>query len=471
MKTSIFVSAEHIQAIGYVGNSVKQFVSFPLPEGTMYNGTITDHAFLTECLAAMKRENPDLFSGGVSLAADGSSILSRRLAAPKLSNKQYLQLVRDDLADSIENPDDLVCGYRKLDFTENAILACGIGKMQVDSYLATFREAGIKLDSIHVGAEIILSYVKAMPEMRASTVVINIIDGLTMLSMLFENGNNVFMTRTRLYGEEKEQLFQNIIENLNGLIVFTRSQSLNEITGSYYLGISESDVRLLEAFHINTDIKLGALSILEGNENIPSDAHFSCLNMLYGSSCIDLVAARRELDVYIKSRRPKKRWIPAVAAYILILAASTAFLWMRLNNVNENIADISSYLMSPAILHKQEELEALIRESATYGEVARQADEKAAWENGLPKATSHMLDFIVFQHGVDVAVTSFDFDESTGSVRVSARCSGANVSADYVDTLCNEGIARSVNYQGYGSNANGEFTFTVDIILMSSADD
>jgi len=72
MESSIYVSAEQIQAIGYNGGAVVSFAAFPLPEGTMYNGTITDGAFLAECLASMKKENSDLFKGGVTLIVDGS---------------------------------------------------------------------------------------------------------------------------------------------------------------------------------------------------------------------------------------------------------------------------------------------------------------------------------------------------------------------------------------------------------------
>jgi len=76
-----------------------------------------------------------------------------------------------------------------------------------------------------------------------------------------------------------------------------------------------------------------------------------------------------------------------------------------------------------------------------------------------------MMDMIVYRHGVDVYVTSFEFTEDTGIVRVSATCADANVSADYVDALINSGVARSVSYRGYGSTTEGVFTFTVDITL------
>ena len=465
MKSSIYVSAEQIQVIGYTGGTVRRYASFPIPEGTVYNGTITDSAFLTDCLISMKRDYPDLFKTGVTLVVDGSTILSRRIVTPRLSGKQYLQLVRDDFNDSIENTDDLVCGYRKLPSSENAILACGVSKAQVDSYISTFMAAGIKLESIRIGVETILSFVKAKHELQDSAVVINIIDGFTMLSMLFINGSNVFMTRSRLYGDDKDLVIQNILENLNGLIQFTRSQKLGEITRSYYLGVNESDIRLMEAFNPHTDIRLGTLTIFESFGEIPADAHFSCLNMLYGGDGIDLIQARSDLDKYIKSKRPKKRWIPLLTAYILVLVAIAAYLWWENSKIDSGISEIQSYINSPAIVTVLSDLDKLNQEASYYENVLQQVEDKAAWEGALPKATSIMLDKIIYFHGVDVHVTSFEFNESTGVVRVSANCADANISADYVDALYFSGVASSVNYQGYGSMADGVFTFTVDITL------
>ncbi|MCL2820902.1 MAG: hypothetical protein FWD38_08780 [Oscillospiraceae bacterium] len=466
MKSSIYVSAEQIQVIGYLGNSVKQYVTYPLPEGTMYNGTITDNAFLTECLVLMKKEHPDLFKSGVTLIVDGSTILSRRLITPKLSNTQYLQLVRDDFADSAPSTADLVCGYLKLDASENAILGCAVNKVQVDSYISTFNDAGIKLSGIHVGVEAIINFVKATTELHHSTVVINVIDGLTMLSMLFQNGKSIFVSRTRLYGDAKEQVYQSAVANLNGLIQFTRSEKINEITHSYYLGVSPADVNVLAAFNPHTDITIGTLPVYRGREELPPESHFACLNMHYGGG-IDLLASRVALDKYVKSQQPKKLWIPILAGYIFVLVLIAGVLAFLIHRENTKIKEINDYLHSTSVVQKQEELGLLMRETRYYDEILRQMDEKTDWEESLAKATSNTFDLIAVAHGVGVDVQSMDFTEDTGIMRIRATCADANVSSDYVDMLYILGVADSIEYRGYGTIAEGVFSFTIDIALKT----
>jgi len=466
MKSSIYVSAEQIQVIGYVGSSAKQYVTYPLPEGTMYNGTIMDSAFLTECLVLMKKEHPELFKSGVILIVDGSTILSRRLIAPRLNHKQYIQLVRDDFADSADSTGNLVCGYHKLDSTENAILGCAVNRLQVDSYVSTFSDAGIKLSGIHIGVEAVIGFVKANSQLHHSTIVVNVIDGLTMLSMLFENGRNIFMSRTRLIGEEKEQIFQSALSNLNGLIQFTRSEKINEITHSYYLGVSEADVQVLTAFNPHSDIIIGTLPVYSGRGDIPPEAHFACLNMYYGGD-IDLLAARDALDKYVRSQRPKKLWIPALAALVLVLGTIAGVVAFLLHQENKKINEIREYLYSQDVVQKQRELGLLRRDISHYDEILRQMNEKTDWEATLPKASSRTFDLITMSHGIPVSISDVSFKEDTGTMIVRATCADADVSSDYVDALYASGVVDSVIYTGYGMAGEGVFSFMVNITLKA----
>jgi len=460
MKSSIYVSAEQIQVIGYAGSRVREFAACSLPEGIIYNGLIMDAPFLTESLISMKREHPGLFSGGVSLVMDGSSILSRRLFAPKLRNNQYLQLVRDEFIDSISSSNDLVCGYRRLD--EHAIMAFAVDKNQVDSYISAFKAAGIKTASIHIGVELLLSFINSIPELKHSTAVLNVIDGFTMLSMIFVGGSNIFTSRTRLYGDENDKIHSSILANLNGLLQFARSQS-HEITESFYLGLNEADLVVLQENNPYPVIRIDSLKINEGEPYIPPTAHFACLNTRFGNG-VDLLVARKELDKFIKRQRPKNLWVPALGIYILMLAGIAGFFLFEAARVGESAQDIYGYINSLAITARLELIETLQVETASYHNIARQAVEKAAWASSMPEAVSPMLNFVIYDHGVDITVTDFEFNERS-SIRVSAIAADAQFASDYIDALYDGGVARRVIYRGFGSGGSGMFTFTIDITL------
>ena len=468
MKSSIYISAEQIQVIGYSGKNVAKVVTFPLPEGTMFNGNIMDSAFLSECLVSMKGDNPGLFKSGVSLVVDGSSILTRRLTIPKLNHKQNLQRVRDDFVDSISDTNDLVCAYRKM--SDGTIMGCGVNKTQVDSYVDTFKAAGIKLATIHVGAELLHILVGTTTALQQDTIVLNVMDGQMILSAIFVGGNNIMMQRTRLFGDEKEEIHRQIIDNLSNLNQFAQSQKHEEIKNSYYLGMSVPDILLLEEMNTHEGISIHPLGLYKGSVDIPPQAHFATLNMLYGSKGIDLMEARRELTRYVKSKKPKKLWIPALALYALVLIGLASFLWFQLQDVQNRVGVIENFLNSPATLETQETLNNLVTETRAIERIGLQFNARLDWENTMPAAYSRLLNQIIFEHGVDVSINAFEFNEATGIARISGETTNPRAQNDYVDVLYRMGVASDVRYFGFSSN-QGVFTFSADIFLMIGGDE
>jgi len=293
-----------------------------------------------------------------------------------------------------------------------------------------------------------------------------VLDGQTMLSMVFVGGDNIFMSRTRLYGEDKAQLFNNMLENLSGLIQFVQSQKHGAITESYYLGVSEADIVLLKEINPYEDIIIGMFELSKSSVEVPSRAHFSVLNAKSAKSGIDLLNAREQLDAYLKNKQPKKWWIPALVVYVLVFAGATGYLLYEIYNTTRDIKEIEDYINSPSVVQRRAELNQLIADTDYYNSILQQAEERADWENDRPAVTSEMIDFIFFGHGTAVTVRNFEFSDRTGTVRVSAVCVDAQVATAYVDSLYRNGIAENVQYTGYGSGSDGLFTFSVEITLI-----
>jgi hypothetical protein len=466
MKSSIYISTEKIEVVGYAGRSVKRFVTYNLPEGTMINGMITDSALLTECLTSMRAENPDLFTSP-SLIVDGSAILSRRIITPRLNHKRYLQLVRDDFADSTDNTGNLVCGYYKLNAQDgqDAILACAVDKGLVDAYMSTFKSAGIKLSSIHVGVEALINLIDSRPELKNASFVLTLIDGFTAVSMIFEKGNNVFMSRARLYGDAKEQVFQNVLDNLNGLINFNRSQSFSEITQCYYLGVSDADMRLIEALNPYAGIQMNNLNLFKDNSVLPPEAHFAYLNTLMPSDSINLITARKELDKHIKSAKPKNLLPLLLLVYLLILALPVGYMWWQVREVDREIEGIESFLSDPSIEVRQSELEAKQNDTREYSRVESQFNDLIDWEDSLIRVSSRMLDLFIIEHSAYAAVTQFDYDEKSNTVRVGAVSPDPDSATRYVDALMRSDMVLSIRFTGYVVNNDDGTTFSLDITL------
>ena len=462
MKSSVYISAEQIQVIGYTKRGVQRVATFPLPEGTMFNGNIMDSPFLSECLADMKREHGALFKGAVSLVVDGSSILTRKLATPRLRHKQYLQRVRDDFVDSIQDKADMVAAYTKVN--PNTLLGCAVGKGQVDNYISTFKAAGITLTSIHVGIELLHNLVRANAALQQSTIVLNVLDGNTMLSAMFVKGENAMMQRTRLYGEEKEEIFRQAVENLQNLNQFAQSQRIEEISQSYYLGVNAADIDILQRHSPNDNIAITPLLLQSDHHDLPPETHFAYLNMKYAHGGIDLIAARRALDAFVKSQRPKRLWIPLTALYAIAMLGAGGFLFWQVHQATQNANSIEAYINDPARVALIAELDTLNREANEVLRISNQFNARLDWEATMPAASRTVLNQVIFDHGVDVRIRTLEFNEVSGVVRVSAQTHTAQIANDYVRALYDIGVAHNVIFTGYNMSG-GVYTFSVDIYL------
>ena len=465
MSVSVYISSEQIQMIGYSGRAAKRFISHPLPEGAMYNGTIIDRALMIESLKAISNDNPGFFKDEVNLIVDSGSILSRRIPTPKLNQKQLMELVRDDFSDSMESTEQIVTGFRVLKTGESAVMGFAVTGEQVFNYITVFTEAGIKLSSIRTGIEAILNFVESNPELQESTIVLNIIDGMTMLSMIFAEGDNVFISRTRLYGDDKDQALGDIINSLNGLMQFANSQQFGTLATSYYVGLSEEELADISAQSQHPDLLIRNLDIYDGPGGTPPpETHFCCLNIQLTGKCVDLLAEYKKTSIIAKKGFDlKKLLLVFPLAVIAVMAVMSIDLLAQVATIDGEIETLQSNINSPDTREKQQEITMMNAEIALLYDVVNQEEIKLEWEAGLIPGSGALLDSILFDHGVEVRVNSLSFTENR-TINVSAVCADSTVSTHYVDYLYDSGIADSVSYVGYGSSGDG-FGFSISIVL------
>lgn len=475
MNSSVYISSEKIEVMGYtktgVNVSVKEYITYPLPEGTVINGKILDQAALCDCLSELRVKHPALMKS-VTLTVDGSSILLKRLTVPRLKKNQYYQLVADEYNDSAEGSEELVCDYYPLfghgeKSAGKAVLACACDKALIESYTSVFKSAGIKLGKIKIGVEAVLNYVNTSPDLRFSTVVLNIIDGFTMLSVIFEYGSIVFISRTRLYGEDNTDIVRNILDNLSGLIQFNKSENFSDITHSYYLGLNEEDLALMNVLNPHA-VNLASLDITRGARGagkLGREAHFVYLNALTDKNGTDLI---RSYDKHIKlqrRRRPKVLWPFALLALALVVAAPAVYFSYLVWGVDDDIAELSAYLGDSAVIEKSLELDVITVRTSYYKDILDQLEAKRAQEAGA--VSREVFDLITGTLSDRVGVSRIDYNEGTRVIQIQAKGITESDASEYIDALGRSSLVESINYTGYSYTSDGEYSFSISVTLAA----
>jgi len=473
MKSSIYISSEKIEVIGYTKSgrtvTVKDYITHLLFEECVINGKIVDAAPILEGLNVLKSKKPDLFTD-ISLIIDGSFIFTKKIAVPeKLKKKQYDQVIRDEFTEVAGDHENLICDYHMLETADDqsrTLLAFAIEREHLENHLDILGSAGIKPSAIRIGLLAILQYISGNSELNHMTFVLNVVDGVTMLSMIFQNGVNTFLSRRRLYGEDNDGLVRNTLEGLSGFIQFNKSQNFNDITHCFYLGVNEEDMELIRRHSSYGDIEFGLLDIYKGAKGIellPAEAHFAYMNTLFADSANDLIRGSKELDKAKKKSRPRKWWLLILVCVLVLLAIPTGYLAKQVSDVGKEIDSINDYLTVTNIAVRSAELDIIMTETTRIREIIRHIENKLEADRLLPCVTVPLMDAIVVRDDTRTVITNFEFKEADGTVRITGSSPTENDAAHFVETLKANDLIDDIYYTGYNYSTLGRYNFTANI--------
>lgn len=247
----IYISSHGVQLISGSNDKedmikVDAFKEYPLEEGAMINGVITDDVPILDILKEMK-------ANGISscrLLIDSGQILTKNVDVPILKKKELLQITKDELSAIEGSYEDLVYDYSVLrsKYEDEGkkggeILCCAIERKLLSTYIELFDNAGITLKSIDISVNALQKLTKELSDLTNKTYVVSIIDGNNVSSYLFENNYYTFSNRTRLFSERGTYEFiMEMNSNISQLIQFSKSKhSPYTIETAYFCGLDDEE--------------------------------------------------------------------------------------------------------------------------------------------------------------------------------------------------------------------------------------
>ncbi|MCL2249380.1 MAG: pilus assembly protein PilM [Oscillospiraceae bacterium] len=474
MKASIYISSGDIKLLTYSrsgsGIRVKGYYTHPLPDESVLGGVILDAGSVTEGIKSLKRNHPSAFKD-ISLVLDGSYVYTKQINVPgKLSAKMYRRIIKDEFSDVASDADNLICDYiiQKSDDNQSKnILAFGIEMANVRSYTEIFYSAGVELRTIHFGIRALLRYVTHRKELKNASFVLNAVDEEQMLSIIFQNTVSMLQQRTRLFPDATGSSAQSMMDGLSGIIAFNRSQNFGEITHSYYLGRSGSEISAVSRMGDHPEIRFSTMNIYSstpGAEALPPDAFFVFLNALLPDSERDLFYNIKMQEKAKRQERPKNFYIPIAAFILLLLGAAVAALLFLTNQIEEEITELQNFLNAPATIEARDEVGMLRVETARLNSQRISTEAHINHTAALPQVSREIITVLEHVGRPNVRILGLSFNSANGIMSVSASGPSMHDASNYVERLRRESIIAEVYHTGYRIAADGEFVFTIDVI-------
>jgi len=473
MKASIHISKNAIKVLAYSKSgssvSVKSYFTHPLPDECVINGVIIDPSPVIDGLNALRGKYPQAF-GDVSLVLEGSFVYTKRITVPgRLAPRMYSKIVRDEFLEISSDPENLICTHFPL--ADNAdgskqVMACAVENTHAQTYISIFQTAGIRLSSIHLGVQSLLRFISTRPEITGVPFVLNLIDDVIMLSMIYHDGVNMFQMRSRLYGEERQALIRSVADNLAGIIQFNKSQNFPELSHSLYIGLDDADVSTIIQYNQHPEINFGILDIYRnssGTEQLPPDAHFVFLNAMMPESEPDLFYNIRMLEKERKQAQPKNRMIPIVACAGLIVAIALSAVLVLTMLVRTEIRNLNDWLTHPTNVAYAQQIAELEANTAHINTLVATVAVVIDEINARAAISSPFIETVIQTGGNDIYVSAFSFISANETLAVTAISIDEHEAARYVDALKRDPIIKDVYYTGYNYGTTG-FGFTIDVI-------
>jgi Tfp pilus assembly protein PilN len=471
MSNSIFLSNSEIQIVKYSRSGekikIKGYISSPLPECSMINGVITDAQLLIDQLKQLKIKEPSYFEN-LSLTIDTNSILLKLIAVPSLKKEKYYLIVEDDLKNKLTAYQEVFYDFSfwNKKKKEMVILGTGADKASLETYLAVFKEAKIKLNRINVGIETIIRYLAKFNKDREDTYALNIIDNMSMVSLIFEKGVFVFTTRSRIVGESLDQISLSVVQNLSQLVQFNKN-----ITRSFYIGASDELISKINELPINADVERVQFDLKQNTKG---------LRKIYNSSSFALFGAYADknyinfMDTFKKSEKTKKKPSRFKLKYLLgfllpiMLIGLYQYYYLQENKMIDENNEVKKYLKSEMVIKQKTQIDDYQKELKQWNEVSKNMDLGIEDFNKIPAINSTIVNSIYGTAGSQVTIKSLSFDTDSNSFDINALAKSQLDVSTYGSRLKETNLFSDVQYLGYqGNESDMTFTFKIKAILKT----
>lgn len=468
MSTVIYLSNQDVRVVVGKGKGNQATVSracrAQAPEGSIINGLVTNEEVFDAFFQDFWKEN-QLPKKGVTLVLGSAQAVTRLLNVPRMSHKKMMEYLPREFA-SVERTIDPVYSYVMMsrEGTMCRVLATMIDRSFLEPHMERFRTMGIRLESIVMATMAEIQALNQLSYLRDKTCIIQTLDGMSLLNVLYVDGEYYQFSRSRVFGERGSMAFGvECARTISNQQQFLKTQQIDDIITHIYLSgeFEEGDVEVCKDSIYQMD---GSLEVQKVYEEPGGRIHFqpkqggdgfihfvtATGGLFVPKDRSNLIHQYRQNPERIKRRRDMVKLLAPLAAVFLVLgavAAAQAFIWFsRVDTVNEQF----TYLENEAVISMAAEYDQLAAENEmldTRIGIIRKTIENL---DSYPAYATYVKDAI---QGCAAGVATADitsFDASQGRVSVEASAGDADNIHQFVGRLEDRmDLFGSVFYDGF----------------------
>ncbi|MDD2371021.1 MAG: hypothetical protein PHQ32_03355 [Firmicutes bacterium] len=464
MKTILYINNDMVRILqakyrkGEI--DVLKTLEYQLEQGSVVNGVLINANEIRQII----KNNEKILDKAI-VVLNSSNIQIKKLEHPGLKGVQFNNYLKNEFF--LPEDGSIIYGVtsRKEGKTYKSLFM-GVPREFIESYINLFKEVGLTIGGFEILQNGMAHFVKTRKNLADQTFVLSLIEGNNLISVLIENGEYILTDRSKIMAEAYSDAFlDELLQKFSSMIQFNQSKkSLSEISAGYYVGLPASDLKRLQDKGVENNIGLDLIGFI-GRSGLGESAltHFCCyLGLMGNKKDIDLL---KNYKKQIKSKRHVQWGALAVAMALFITAG--AFAWIKTNNTN---TEIENFKLTQKISSTQYEgkLAELIEKQTMITKLPVIKDELTyAIGSGINRKTftSAKLETILKEADNLVTLSSIEEDGLTRTLTIKGIGNNEFSSSQYVSKLNSTKLFSQVDYSGYISNGDNEYTFSVVCVL------
>lgn len=294
MTTSLYISNGSVDIVEGISSkksiTVKRAINKELEDGTIINGSIIEENAIKDVIKEIYDENKTL-SKKIKLVVDSSSIYTKLLTVPSLSDNKLQEIVKENFKE-LEDYENLIYDYMTIDLSDKTkgitILACAVERDFIKSYVNIFKELKIDIKSINISLACGISLLSMFTQLNGKNYVVSTLDKNSLTNILFIDGIYTYQNRVRLVEERgTDKSIIEIINTISSLIQFNKSERGTDkpIEEMFFCGLIDNEKGILDEIKHSLSIDASELETdknikFNGNEKCDAKNHFYTIGNL-----------------------------------------------------------------------------------------------------------------------------------------------------------------------------------------------
>ena len=474
MITSVYLSNNRIQIV--VGERSKrmprisQVIQEEVPEGSLLNGIITNEQELLEQLKEIWACHR-LSTRNVELVLNSAKIVSKNVTFPNQNKKSIKKLLPMEFSD-VQMEGNVIYDYVPLDSDREShsheVLAIMAEEAGLQSFVDLFKKMGVTLSKIsfaRVGIQNFLSQVKGLSQTGD---IILLLDGNSLISILWSEGRLAYMDKKRLFVEPGEPGFvAEAVKSISNICQLQTSKNAEQPVGNIYTaGFSTCDLweceKQLE--EIGLEYPIGFLPCPY------PDGIFAGGGLISGSKELNLLST-------LKGKKKEKeghpgvlgKLMPALVVLSICLLASVG-LFALVNAKEGNLEELEDFIQNSQETQQAKTYDEIEQQLTKTSETIQEAAGMTEMISSYPLANSTVQQQILGLAERDVSIDFVSYDNATGALAMMMKVENPQLVYGFIERLDNSGLFFNIEYSGYVLNEkDGEYSINISTFLDTTA--